>query len=120
MNKALIGLDMLAEMEQEMQVIKKNLKVAQDMQKSYADQHRVFKEFQVGEHVYLHIKPKKSFVRIGSCAKLTPRYYGPFKILKMIESVAYRLALPLTMKVYDVFHMSLLKKYVKDVDHVID
>jgi len=38
-------------MEQEMQVIKKNLKVAQDRQKIYADQHRVFKEFKVGEHV---------------------------------------------------------------------
>ena len=34
--------------------------------------------------------------------------------------MTYRLALPLTMKVHDVFHVSLLKIYVNDVDHVID
>jgi len=41
----LIGLDMLAYMEHQIQVIKKNLKVALDRQKSYADQHMAFKEF---------------------------------------------------------------------------
>ena len=45
MNKVLIGLDMLADMEHEMQVINKNLNVAQDTQKSYADHHKAFKEF---------------------------------------------------------------------------
>ena len=72
-----------------MQVIKKNLKVAQDRQKSYVDQHRVFKEFQVGEHVYLCIKPKKSSLRIGSCAKLASRYCRYFKILERIGLVTY-------------------------------
>ena len=74
MNRMLIGPDMLAEMEQEMQVINKNLKSIEDRQKTYADQHMAFKEFQVWEHVYLRIKPKRSSLRIGSCAKPTPRY----------------------------------------------
>jgi len=34
--------------------------------------------------------------------------------------LSYRLALPPTVKVHDVFHVSLLKKYVRDVDHVFD
>ena len=34
-----------------MQVIKNNLKATHDRYKSYANQHRVVKEFQVGEHV---------------------------------------------------------------------
>jgi len=42
-----------------MQVIKKNLKATQDRQKIYADRNMLFKEFQVGEHVYFHIKSKK-------------------------------------------------------------
>lgn len=31
----------------------------------------------------------------------------------------YRLAFPATMKVHDAFHVSLLKRYINDVDHVI-
>jgi len=88
-NKVLIGTDMLAEMEHEMQVIKHNLKATKDNNKSYADQHRAFKDFQVGEHVYLCIKVKRSSLRIGSCAKLAPRYFGPFEILQRIGLVAY-------------------------------
>ena len=36
---------MLEDMEQEIQVIKKTLKAAQDRQKSYADWNGLFKEF---------------------------------------------------------------------------
>eukprot|EP00253_Pinus_taeda_P002470 PITA_02470 len=104
----------------EMQAIKKNLKEIQDRHKSYAYQHRVFKEFQVGEHVYLCIDPKKISLRIESCVRMTPRYCWPFEILERIGLVACRLELPLKVKVHDVFHVSLLKKYVKYVDHVID
>jgi len=43
--RVLIGPDILDEMEQEMQVIRRNLKATQDIQKGYADQHRAFKEF---------------------------------------------------------------------------
>ena len=80
----------------------------------------LFKEFQVGEHVYLHNKPKKSSLRIGPCAKLSPLYFIPFKILERIGPVSYRLALPSIVKFHDVFRVPLLKRYVKDVDHVID
>ena len=41
----LIGPDMLADMEQEMLVMKKNIKETKDRKKSYADQHRVFMGF---------------------------------------------------------------------------
>jgi len=78
------------------------------------------KEFQVGEQVYLRIKPKKNALQIGSCAKLASQFCAPVSIVERIGPVAYRLALHLIVKVHDVFHVSLLKKYVKDVDHVID
>ena len=112
---------MLVDMEQEMQVvIKKNLKESQDRLKSYADRNKLFKEFQVGEQVYLRFKPKKSSSRIGSCAKMAPRFCGPFCIIGRIGPVPYQLALPLKVKFHDVFHVSLIKKYVKDVNNVID
>ena len=34
--------------------------------------------------------------------------------------MAYQLALPPTVKVHDVFHVSLLKRHINDVDHVIE
>ena len=80
----------------------------------------MFKVFQVREMMYLYIKSKKSSLRIGSCAKLAHPFCGPFRIIERIRLVAYRLALPLHVKVHDVFHASFLNKYVKDVDHVID
>ena len=70
--------------------------------------------------MYLSIKPKNSSLQIGSCAKLAPQFCGSFSIIERIGPVAYRLALPLTVKVHNVFHVSLLKKYVKDANHVIE
>jgi hypothetical protein len=98
----------------------KNLKVAQDREKNYADKNRVHREFHVGDHVFLQVKPRKSSLKLGSCAKLAPRYCGPFEVLDRIGPVAYKLAFPTNTKAHDVFHVSLLKKYVHDPNHVID
>ena len=70
--------------------------------------------------MYLRIKPKKSSLRIGSSAKLTPWYCRPFENIERIRLVAYQLAIPPIVKFHDVFHVSFLKRYIKDVDHVID
>jgi hypothetical protein len=43
--------------------------------------------------------------------KLLPKQYGPFKVLKCIGQVVYRLKLPDTMKIHDVFHIDLLTPY---------
>jgi len=103
-----------------MKVFKKNIKVEQDMHKIYVDRNRLLKEFQVGEQVYFHIKTKKISLWIGSCAKLAPQFCGHLDIIERIGPVTYRLALPPTGKFHDVLHVSLLKKYVKYVDNVID
>ena len=80
----------------------------------------VNREFSVGYHVYLRVREKKSSLKLGSCAKLSPRYCGLFEVLKRIGPVACRLAFPASTSAHNVFHVSLLKKYVHDLNHVID
>ena len=41
-------------------------------------------------------------------------------MLANIGPVAYQLALPANIKVHDVFHVSLLNKYIHDATHIID
>ena len=47
--------------------------------------------------------------RYRQCQKLTPVYYGPYKIVEVISPVSYRLKLPSTLKIHDVFHVQRLK-----------
>jgi len=52
-------------------------------------------------------------VQFGTTGKLSPRYIGPFDIIAQVSSLAYRLQLRESMKgVHNVFHVSMLKKYL--------
>ena len=77
-------------------------------------------EFKVGDHVFLKVKPNRSSLKLGNYSKLAARFFGSFEILERIGSVAYILALPASMTVHNLFHISLLKKYILDANHVID
>jgi exosome complex RNA-binding protein Rrp4 len=90
------------------------------MQKRYANKNRTHKEFKVGDHVFLKVKANRSSLRLGNCSKLAARYYGSFEILERIGPVTYMLTFPTSMSIHNVFHISLLKKYIPDANHVID
>ena len=53
-------------------------------------------------------------LRVTGARKLLPRWIGLFWITKRIGVVAYRVQLPSTFKIHDVFHVSLLRPYVAD------
>ena len=72
----MVGPELLKEMEEKIPKIKQNLKVSQDMQKSYVDKNRTHKEFKVGYHVLLKVKANRSSLKLGNYSKLEARYCG--------------------------------------------
>jgi hypothetical protein len=107
-------------MEQQVVQIRQNLKIAQDRQKIYANKKRTPQEFKARDHVYLRVRCQNIPLRMGACAKLAPRYCRPLEVLDRVRPVAYRISLPRIIKAHNVFHVSLLKKYVHDANHIID
>ena len=104
-----------------MDLIRKCLLTAQSRQKSYADRRWRPLEFEVGDHVFLKVMPKRGVVRFNKGGKLSLRYIGPFEVLERVGTVAYRLALPSSLlSVHPVFHVSMLRKYTLDPTHVVD
>ncbi|GJT07297.1 putative reverse transcriptase domain-containing protein [Tanacetum coccineum] len=100
--------------------IKSRIQAARDRQKSYANIRRKPLEFQVGDRVMLKVSPWKGVVRFGKRGKLNSRYVGLFKVIKRVETVAYKLELPQKLsRVHDTFHVSNLKKCMSDESLVI-
>ena len=62
----------------------------------------------------------KGVMRFGKKGKLSPRYVGPFEILERVGDKAYRVALPPSLStVHNVFHVSMLRKYISNPSHVL-
>lgn len=75
----------------------------------------------MGDHVFLRVAPRHGVRRFSRKGKLSPRYIGPFKILDKIGGVVYRLVLPPSLvRVHNVFHVSMLRKYELDPSHVLN
>ena len=118
--KQLQKTDFIKKTSEDIQKIKQRLDMAFSRQKSYADKRRRPLEFQVGDAVFIKIAPMKGVMRFGKKGKLSPRYTGPFEILERVGKVAYRLALPPELSsMHDVFHVSMLKKYISDPSHIL-
>nr|GEV96076.1 hypothetical protein [Tanacetum cinerariifolium] len=83
--------------------------------KSYTDLKRKPMEFQVGDKVMLKVSPWKGVVRFGKRGKLNPIYVRPFKVLKKVRAIAYKLELPQELsRVHNTFHVSNVKKCYSD------
>ncbi|XP_028077877.1 uncharacterized protein LOC114279800 [Camellia sinensis] len=63
----------------------------------------------------------RGVIRFGKRGKLNPRYIGSFEMLERIGLVAYRLTLPPKLSsVHNVFHISMLHRYLRDPEHVVN
>jgi hypothetical protein len=110
---------MIQEMTEVIESVKVSMKSSQERAKHYVDNKRSFREFEVGSKVFLKVTPQRSGLKLGKSKKLSPRFCGPFEITKRIGPMAYELRLPIDWKIHNVFHVSLLRRYVSDLTHVL-
>jgi hypothetical protein len=108
------GPEIIQEAEEQVCIIRENLRVAQTKQKSYTDNRRRPLEFEEGDHVYLKVSPLHGMRRFKVKDKLSPRFIGPFRVFKRVGEMAYQLELPDDISdVYNVIHASQLKKCLR-------
>jgi hypothetical protein len=100
-------------------IFKQHLERAQARMTRQADKKRVERQFMVGDMVYLRLQPYvQTSVAQRSSQKLGFKYFGPFKVLKRIGAVAYKLQLPPDARIHPVVHVSQPKQAIKSSDPV--
>jgi len=84
----------LQKRQQTLQQLKKDLAMALNRMKKLVDKSRSEREFGVGERVYLKLKgPYLKSLSLDPVSKLSPRYFGPFRIVSKVGNVAYKVQL---------------------------
>ena len=106
--------DHIEHSQEVLQLLKDNLNLAQNQMKQQAYQHCSERSFDVGDWVFLWLQPYKqiSLKQAKKDNKLSPKYYGPYKVLQNIGTMSYKLELPASSRVHPVFHVSCLKKVI--------
>ncbi|TYK01237.1 ty3-gypsy retroelement transposase [Cucumis melo var. makuwa] len=95
--------------------LKEHLRITQKKMKKQADLKRRAIEFQVVDMVFLKLRSNRQVsLRMKRNEKLYLKYFGPYKVLEKIGSVAYKLELLSTTTIHPVFHISQLKKTLGD------
>jgi hypothetical protein len=112
--RALVGPALIKEAGERVAEIREKLKATQSRQKGNADKKRREVSFSPSHFAYLKVSPIRGTRRFQVYAKLAPRYIGPYKVLKRVGAVAYRLELPEEMSdIHPVFHVSQLRRCLK-------
>ena len=81
--------DHIEHQQEVLQLLKDNLNLAQNRMKQQEDHHRSERIFDVGDWVFLHLQPYKqmSLKKAKKDNKLSPKYYGSYKVLQNIGTM---------------------------------
>jgi len=104
--------EMMIARDQLLEQLKRNMTHSQQFMKSYADRNRRYLKFEENELVLVKLQPyRQHSLALRKNQKLGMKYFDPFRIIKKLSPVAYRLELPETTRIHNVFHISVLKKF---------
>jgi hypothetical protein len=116
-----LGPELIQDIRDKVRVIKERMSTVQSRQKSYADNRMRPLEFEVGNRVFLTVSSMRGVMLFGKKGKLSTKFVGPFKITQRVERLAYKIALPPDLVgIHDVFHLSMLRKYISNLDMVVE
>jgi hypothetical protein len=101
--------DLLEHRQQVVGLLEHNLVAAQARMKQQADKNRSERKFEVGDWVFLRLQPFRRKSMSKKLGKLSPKFYGPYKVIQRVGMVAYKLELPEGACIHPVFHVSFLK-----------
>ncbi|XP_027927653.1 uncharacterized protein LOC114184545 [Vigna unguiculata] len=87
----------------------------------HIDKRRRSLEFEASDHVFLKVTLTIGIGRSLKSRKLTHRFIGSYQITRRIRPAAYKISLPPNLEnLYNVFHVSQLRKYIADPTHVLE
>nr|XP_016510345.1 PREDICTED: uncharacterized protein LOC107827676 [Nicotiana tabacum] len=110
----------LRQRDEVLAILKANLLHARDCMKSNADKGRREVQFNVGDWMYVRLRPYRQLSVCLQChTKLSRCFFGPFQIVQRVGAVAYKLAFPPSSKIHPVFHVSVLRKCLGNPYHQI-
>ncbi|XP_073041932.1 uncharacterized protein [Primulina eburnea] len=84
-------LEFVQEMKDKLDLIRKSMKAAQELQSSYGNKRRRTLEFKVGDYVFFKVSSFRGTMRFGRKGKLAPCYIGLYAIVERIGTLTYRL-----------------------------
>lgn len=103
----------MVDRDEVIELLKHNLMKAQIRIKKVADKHHTELTFVPDDWVFVKLKPyRQNTVRNHQHPKLGRRYFGPYRVVKRIGEVAYKLHLNDSVRIHPVFHVLMLKRCV--------
>ena len=106
--------DRMEQIEEVRTMARKSLEKAQKMMAIRNPSNKKFRPYQEGDQVWVEGTNLKTLYPL---AKLAPKHYRPFKILKQLSPAVYEIKIPCQWKVHNVFHANLIMPYKETAIH---